>query len=285
MRSVAAWIVLVGLSGCGSDPAPPPPPATPPPVLPPQTGAGPTVGPRIELDLAGATVTEVAEALARATARPVAIDPHAQELATCARLTVISGGPTSADDAVAIVGRALEGSGLALEQGPSGAVVRRQPNVDPPEGCREQVAATTSSESSTAPETTRPSAAVTDGIRQVNGTTFLITRDARDAFLEDQSTLMRTVRIVPHVENGAVQGLKLYGIRRASAVGMLGLQNGDLVRTISGYDVSSPERALEAYARLRHAPTLEVQVERRGQPVTLTYRFVDRLPPAREQTR
>jgi general secretion pathway protein C len=54
-------------------------------------------------------------------------------------------------------------------------------------------------------------------------------------------------------------------------LGKLGLQNGDLMRTINGFEMSSPDTALEAYARLRSASNLTVAVVRRGQPMNVQY--------------
>ena len=82
---------------------------------------------------------------------------------------------------------------------------------------------------------------------------------------------MRSARIVPHEENGQVVGVKLYGIRRNSLLGKLGLQNGDLLRTINGFEMSSPDTALEAYSRLRSASNLSVAVTRRGRPMNIDY--------------
>lgn len=51
-----------------------------------------------------------------------------------------------------------------------------------------------------------------------------------------------------------------------------GLQNGDRLRTINGLDVTNPERALEAYARLRAGVDhLRVEVERSGAPLEIDY--------------
>jgi general secretion pathway protein C len=44
-----------------------------------------------------------------------------------------------------------------------------------------------------------------------------------------------------------------------------------MLRTINGFDMTSPDSALEAYARLREAQRLSVAVTRRGQPVTIDY--------------
>ncbi len=109
------------------------------------------------------------------------------------------------------------------------------------------------------------------GIRRNSDTNFTIQRSFVDQLLENQTELMRSARVIPHEQDGRVQGVKLYGIRRNSVLGRLGVQNGDMLRTINGYDMSSPDSALEAYARLRSADNLSVAVVRRGQPMTLDY--------------
>jgi general secretion pathway protein C len=109
------------------------------------------------------------------------------------------------------------------------------------------------------------------GISRVSDTQYTVSRGLVDQLLENQAELMRTARIIPHQENGRTVGVKLYGIRRNSLLGRLGLQNGDMLRTINGYDMTSPDSALEAYARLRSAQNLSVSVVRRGQPSTMEY--------------
>ncbi|MCB9599391.1 MAG: general secretion pathway protein GspC [Sandaracinus sp.] len=109
------------------------------------------------------------------------------------------------------------------------------------------------------------------GITRVSDTNFTIDRSLVDRVLENQAELMRTARVIPHEENGRTVGVKLYGIRRNSLLGRLGVQNGDMLRTINGYDMSSPDSALEAYARLRTADHLTLSVVRRGQPTTIDY--------------
>ncbi len=49
------------------------------------------------------------------------------------------------------------------------------------------------------------------------------------------------------------------------------MENGDRLQTINGVDMTSPEKALEAYARLRTADQLVVQVNRRGSNMNLYY--------------
>jgi general secretion pathway protein C len=108
-------------------------------------------------------------------------------------------------------------------------------------------------------------------INAVSETKFSVPRTFVDKILQNQGEIMRSARIVPHEENGQVVGVKLYGIRRNSLLGKLGLQNGDLLRTINGFEMSSPDTALEAYSRLRSASNLSVAVTRRGRPMNIDY--------------
>ena len=109
------------------------------------------------------------------------------------------------------------------------------------------------------------------GIKKTGDTEYDIDRGVVDKILENQSELMRQARIVPEQENGRVVGIRLQGLRKDSLLDVLGMQNGDRLQTINGFDMSSPEKALEAYARLRTANKLTVQVVRGGKTINLDY--------------
>jgi general secretion pathway protein C len=109
------------------------------------------------------------------------------------------------------------------------------------------------------------------GIKQVSETKYSVRRSLVDKLLQNQSELIKQARVVPHEENGRVVGVKLYGIRKSSLFGKLGLQNGDMLRTINGFDMSSPDSALEAYTKLRSASNLSLAIVRRGNAVTMDY--------------
>lgn len=110
-------------------------------------------------------------------------------------------------------------------------------------------------------------------IQKVSDTEFHIDRAAVDKILTDQTELMRSARVVPDTQDGKVVGVRLFGVRPDTLLGNLGLQNGDRLETINGFDMASPEKALEAYMRLRTADGLKVQVNRRGQPMTIDYKI------------
>jgi general secretion pathway protein C len=109
------------------------------------------------------------------------------------------------------------------------------------------------------------------GITAVSETNYNVSRQLLDKVLGNQAELMRAARVIPYEENGRVVGVKVYGIRRNALLGKLGIQNGDVLRTINGFDLSSPDSALEAYSKLRESDAFSIAMVRRGQPKTMEY--------------
>ena len=116
-------------------------------------------------------------------------------------------------------------------------------------------------------------AEIKDKIKKISDSEFHVDRSVVDKILSDQAELMRSARIVPEKKDGKVVGIRLFGIRPDTLLGTLGLQNGDRLETINGFDMASPEKALEAYARLRTAGNLNVKINRRGQSQSIDYRI------------
>jgi general secretion pathway protein C len=112
---------------------------------------------------------------------------------------------------------------------------------------------------------------ISKGISKKSATEFDVDRGVVDKILENQAELMRQARIVPEQENGKVVGIRLFGVRPDTLLGTLGMENGDRLEKINGFDMTSPEKALEAYARLRTADHLTVSVNRKGQEMNLDY--------------
>jgi general secretion pathway protein C len=114
-------------------------------------------------------------------------------------------------------------------------------------------------------------AEVKSKIQKLSDTEFNIDRAVVDKILENQAELMKSVRIVPETKDGKVLGIRLFGIKPDALLGTLGLQNGDRLESINGFNMGSPEKALEAYARLRTASQLDVTVNRRGAEVSIVH--------------
>lgn len=115
------------------------------------------------------------------------------------------------------------------------------------------------------------SAPLWPAIIRESDTVYLIDRRLIDVVLEEQASLMRSVRVVPSFVDGKTYP-RLLGVRPDSLLGLLGFRDGDCLESINGFDLTTPDRALEAYAHLRTSDSLEATVRRRGQTVTLRYR-------------
>ena len=85
---------------------------------------------------------------------------------------------------------------------------------------------------------------------------------------------MRSARLVPTVNEGKSDGFRIFGIRKGSAMDLLGFQNGDMLVSVMGLPMTSPDQALEAYAKARNASVIPVVVRRGGTDMTLEYWIV-----------
>ena len=112
---------------------------------------------------------------------------------------------------------------------------------------------------------------IADKIHKVSETEFNVERSVVDSILENQAELMKSARIVPEKEGDKVVGIRLFGIRPDSLLGTLGIENGDRLSAINGYEMSDPQKALEAYTKLRTADHLTVAVNRHGKPVNIDF--------------
>lgn len=101
---------------------------------------------------------------------------------------------------------------------------------------------------------------------------FQIDRGAVDRILEAQTELMKTP-LVPEKEGDRVVGFRLVRVKPGSVLATLGLESNDRLVSINGIEVTSTERMLEAYGRLRSGVVdrLTIHVVRNGKPTNLDY--------------
>jgi general secretion pathway protein C len=112
---------------------------------------------------------------------------------------------------------------------------------------------------------------ISDKIHKISDNEFNIERSVVDSILENQAELMKSARIVPEKEGDKVVGIRLFGIKPDSLLGSLGIENGDRLSAINGFDMGDPQKALEAYTKLRTADHLDVAVNRHGKPMDINF--------------
>lgn len=109
-----------------------------------------------------------------------------------------------------------------------------------------------------------------DTIEKIDDTHVKLPKATVDSLVANPMSYSKGARVVPAIKNGQPAGLKLYAIRPSSLYARLGLMNGDTISAINGEDVTSPDKALEVYSKLKTATEWKLDVTRRGHPVELT---------------
>ena len=114
-------------------------------------------------------------------------------------------------------------------------------------------------------------AAIDSGIKKIDDSNYEISRDLVDKVLANPMAIAKGARVVPAVKNGKADGFKLYAIRPNSVYSKLGFSNGDTLHSINGFELTSADKALEVYTKLKEANSLAIEVTRRGKPVSINY--------------
>jgi general secretion pathway protein C len=117
-----------------------------------------------------------------------------------------------------------------------------------------------------------PAAPTGEGIKKVTDDKFEVSQSTLDGVMNGGlGQLAQDVRIVPYYEGGVSKGFKMYSIKPGSLLAQIGLMNGDVIEKINGYDISSPEKALQIYGLLKNEKNVSVDLNRNGQNKTISY--------------
>jgi general secretion pathway protein C len=108
-------------------------------------------------------------------------------------------------------------------------------------------------------------------VEQVAPAQFNVARVEIDKAFSDLNNVLTQARAVPHFENGAPAGYKLFQIVPNSIYDKLGLKDGDIIKGFDNQAVNDPAKALEALNNLRNSSHVEIQVVRNGKPQNLVY--------------
>ncbi len=109
------------------------------------------------------------------------------------------------------------------------------------------------------------------GVRQVADNRYEIDRSTLDSTLSDLNKIATQARIVPSFKNGVANGFKLFSIQPGSLYASIGVENGDVIQRVNGYEINSPEKALELYQKLRESQHVTIELERGGQSIKKEY--------------
>jgi hypothetical protein len=109
------------------------------------------------------------------------------------------------------------------------------------------------------------------GIRKLAERRYEIKRSTLELALGNLGLLARSVRVMPDARAGKPFGFRLSAIRADGPFAKLGLRNDDVLVSINGLDIATPERVLDAYSKLKNAPHWVLGLFREGHEIMQEY--------------
>jgi len=109
--------------------------------------------------------------------------------------------------------------------------------------------------------------------RKTGATTYQVDQRRVQQAIEKPDQIMTDARFIPHMADGRQQGFILRELKPGGIYQSLGLQNEDVLLRINEYDISTPDKALQAFIALRGLDRADLDIVRNGSKMTMTYQI------------
>ncbi len=109
------------------------------------------------------------------------------------------------------------------------------------------------------------------GIYSADPGEFYVDRSVFDDLVEHGAERLGSTRIFPERKGNKMTGFRVFGVEPNTLLAKLGLRNGDTIVAVNGCDLTSPDQAIEAYARVGRASDVTVRVLRGASSLNLRY--------------
>ena len=110
------------------------------------------------------------------------------------------------------------------------------------------------------------------GVTSTGPNTYNVDRNLIREVASDQKSLKESApRIVPYYEGGAAKGFRLQGLKSGGMFSAIGIRNGDVILSVNGNPIDSPQKALDIYQNMMTQSSVNLTVLRRGKEEQLTY--------------
>ena len=109
------------------------------------------------------------------------------------------------------------------------------------------------------------------GIRAAGPRKWEIRRSVVQQVMLNPTLLRGSARVSAEVRGGRQVGFRVHRMPPGGIYSRLGLHNGDVIIAVNGHPVTTPDRALEAYTKLRTASRLVLTLTRGGRRLTHEY--------------
>jgi general secretion pathway protein C len=109
--------------------------------------------------------------------------------------------------------------------------------------------------------------------QKIGRTTYMVDQARLQQAIANPGQMMTDARLKPNIVNGREEGFVLSEVKNGGVYQSLGLQDGDVLLRINEYDISNPERALQAFTALKGMDRVQVDLIRAGSRMTMTYQI------------
>jgi general secretion pathway protein C len=109
------------------------------------------------------------------------------------------------------------------------------------------------------------------GVRKVTEGKYMVDQKEVAASTENMSQILTQARALPYLEQGKTVGFRLSEIVSGSLYEKIGLQNGDVIRSVNSQEVDDPAKFFQLYQGLKNERNITIDVMRGGQRQTLNY--------------
>ena len=109
--------------------------------------------------------------------------------------------------------------------------------------------------------------------QKIGRSTYMVDQARLQQAIANPGQMMTDARLKPNIVNGKEEGFVLNEVKQGGVYQSLGLQDGDVLLRINEYDISNPERALQAFTALKGMERVQVDLIRSGSRMTMTYQI------------
>ena len=109
--------------------------------------------------------------------------------------------------------------------------------------------------------------------QKIGRSTYMVDQGRLQQAIANPGQMMTDARLKPNIVNGKEDGFVLSEVKQGGVYHSLGLQDGDVLLRINEYDISKPERALQAFTALKGMERVQVDLIRSGSRMTMTYQI------------
>jgi general secretion pathway protein C len=90
------------------------------------------------------------------------------------------------------------------------------------------------------------------------------------SIMQNLDQYIGSARVVPYFKGGEPYGFRVSNLKEDAMIYEIGVRSGDIIRSVNGIPIRTPEDAFNVYQELQNESTVEVELERQGETTTIS---------------